>query len=74
MDARAAEERKFKMRQLLLEEFWEGLWSREDDCEQIKMLDAPNTAPSQSASQSASPPWDVEDGDSLPENNEGLDV
>ena len=30
MDACAAEDRKFKMCKLLLEEFQEGLWSRED--------------------------------------------
>ena len=46
MDAHAAEDRKFKMHKLLLEEFREGLWSHEDYCEQIKKLDAPGSASS----------------------------
>jgi hypothetical protein len=68
MDARDAEERKFKMRKLLLEEFREGLWSHEDYRKQIRKLDAPDST----QSQPASPPWDIEDEGSLPKDEEGL--
>ena len=68
MDARAAEDRKFKMRKLLLEEFREGLWSREDYRKQIKKLDSSGSA----SSRSSSPPWDVEEKGSLPDDDEDL--
>ena len=68
MDACAVENRKFKMHKLLLEEFQEGLWSHEDYREQIKKLDAPGSA----SSQSSSPPWNVEEKNSLPDDSEDL--
>ena len=70
MNAHAVEECKFKMHKLLLEEFREGLWSRENYRVEIKKLGAPNPAPAQSAS----PLWGIEDGDSLPADDDGLDI
>jgi hypothetical protein len=45
MNTCTAEEHRFKMCKLLLEEFREGLWSREDYHEQIKKLDVSDTPP-----------------------------
>ena len=65
---RVAEDRKFKMRKLLLEAFREGLWSYEDYREQINKQGAPGS----SSSRSSSPPWNVEEKNSLPDDSEDL--
>ena len=68
MDAHAVENHKFKMHKLLLKKFQGGLWSYEDYHEQIKKLDAPRS----DSSQSSSPPWNVEEKNSLPGDSEDL--
>ena len=68
MDARAVEDHKFKMHKLLLKKFQGGLWSYEDYHEQIKKLDAPRSA----STQSSSPAWNVEEKNSLPDDSEDL--
>ena len=68
MDAHAVENHKFKMHKLLLKKFQGDLWSYEDYHEQIKKLDAPRS----DSSQSSSPPWNVEEKNSLPGDSEDL--
>jgi hypothetical protein len=70
-----------KKRRLLLEEFKAGIWTREEYQKEVRDLDGrpapPTTEPSTSGSNtsgssghSSSPPWQIEDEDQLPEEDD----
>lgn len=49
-----------KKRKLLLDEYREGMWTKEEYCEQVMKLEG------QTREHSISPKWDIENGSSLP--------